>query len=72
MVRLSRVKSERNSKLHLRRFHLQLHRNGEREIAATAGVILLVKKRRERKKKKELSSALSVEKAFGVSFRGRQ
>lgn len=72
MVRLSRVESECNGKLHLRRFHLQPHRNGEHEIAATAGVILLVKKGKGRGKKKELSSVLSVEKAFGVSFRGRQ
>lgn len=49
MVRLSRVESERNGKLHLWRFHLQPHRNGERKIAATAGVILLV----ENKGKKE-------------------
>lgn len=69
MVRLSAVEGERNCKLHLQRFHLQPHRN-VREIAAS--------RRRGRRylacKKKggELSSMLSVEKAFGVSFRGRQ
>lgn len=49
MIRLSRVENGRNGKLHLRRFHLQPHRNGEREIAATAGVILHVKKRWKKK-----------------------
>lgn len=51
MVRLSRVESERNGKPHLRRFHLQPHRNGKREIAATAGVILLVEQKKEGAKK---------------------
>lgn len=57
MVRLSCVESKRNGKPHLRRFHLQPHRNGEREIAARAGVILLVEEKKEREKNRELSSA---------------
>jgi len=43
------LRANAESKLHLWRFHLQPHRNGEHKIAATASVILLVKKEGKKK-----------------------